>query len=85
MATAVVLQVTPKSPIDPDGRYALPSDVASLLTTAGQMYGGALSRSGDGPWRFCLRITGRDRIDVGRRLHGEVRTLGYDSDLLIGR
>lgn len=84
MGTAVVLVVTPPSPIDPQGRYDLPSDVASLLVAAGQSRGGALSRSGDGPWRFNLRVKGRDRLDLGRQLERDVRSLGYETDLRIG-
>ena len=84
MSTAVVLMVTPPAAVDPHGRPTLPSDLASLLAAAGQAWEGALSRSGDGPWRLNVRIRGRDRFDLGRQLERDVRGLGYEADLDLG-
>jgi hypothetical protein len=84
MSTAVTLWVTPSTPVDPHGHHSLPSDLASLLAAAGQTWEGALSRSGDGPWRLNLQIRGRDRFDLGRQLESDVRGLGYEADLHLG-
>lgn len=84
MATTVSLLVTPRAPVDPHGRNDLPPELAALLTGTGQTWGGALSRSGDGPWRLHIQVRGRDRFDLGHQLERDVRGLGYDVDLLVG-
>ena len=81
MSTSVVLWVTPSTPVGPHGRHSLPSDLASLLAAFSQTWEGALSRSGDGRWRFNLQIRGRDRFDLGRQIERDVRSLGYEAEL----
>jgi len=85
MPTGVWLDVTPTAPIDPHGRYELPTELARLIAEVGQSWQGALSRSGNGPWRFNLRVTGPDRFDLGRRLEEDIRRLGYAVDLSVAR
>ena len=86
MSVTVVLEVTPRGPLDPD-RYVgtLPDDLDALLAAAGQDSRHGLSRRGGGPWRLHVQLSGVDRLDVGRTLLEQVRGLGYDVDLRVSR
>lgn len=85
MSTGVWLDVTPTEPIDPHSKYGLPEDLATLIAAVGQSWHGSLSRSGDGPWRFNLRVTGPNRLDLGHQLEEDIRRLGYAVDLSVAR
>ena len=86
MSTSVVLAVTPKQPLDPDRWFGdVPVDVAAALMAAGQPVKAGLWRPRVGQCRLLFQLRGRDRIEQGQRLEDELRELGYDADVSIGR
>ena len=82
----MVLAVTPKQPVDPD-RYMgdVPADVAAALLAAGQAVQAGLWSGSSGPCRLLFKLSGADRVEVGHRLEGQLRKLGYAADLSISR
>ncbi|HEY0903422.1 MAG TPA: hypothetical protein VGE14_06005 [Marmoricola sp.] len=87
MSTTVLLEVTPRAPVDPDTypEGELPHDIADLLTAAGQRTAHGFSRSGSGPWRWRFHLSGPDRAQAGQSLVEELRRLGWDADLWVAR
>ena len=85
MSTAVILNVTPLRPVDPHRRYHLPEDLSSLLSANGLAWTGGMSRSGDGPWRLNIRVSGPDKLAVGHRAKDAIASLGYQVELSIFR
>jgi hypothetical protein len=85
MATGVVLVITPPTLADPHHPYELPQDLASVLAAHGLMWRGAMSRSGGGPWRLNVRISGPDRLTTGPQVTEKIAALGYEVALQVQR
>lgn len=86
VSTSVVLAVTPKQPIDPDRYWGeVPADVAAALVAAGQAVKAGLWHSRSGQCRMLFQLSGRDRVEMGHRLEGQLRELGYGADVSISR
>jgi hypothetical protein len=84
VSTTVVLEVTPRHPVDPD-RPAdeLPAYLAAAFSTAGQPLDHGLSRRGAGQWRFHFQLSGPDRLRNGQALERDLRRIGYEADLVV--
>ena len=80
MATTVLLEITPREQVDPDRFVGPPAEVAAVLRAAGQPPACGLSRTGDGPWRLQVQLSGRDRVQAGRELAAAFRRLGLEAD-----